>query len=339
MSEWNQWFLRAITNDGKKFTFDCERTVAILGFKNIYESVTGGILPTLEALHNTLKTEIFLQFTDPNGVVVKIDLCQNVFKDEILVLNSMWFETDREDRIKLVTEHPVTLVYSFADAIKHLDGELHAIVMEHESIHEAFQRFHQEEMSQDYHMGYFDPAKDLVDNLKMKVKVAKSREPGDNSGVFEFHPYVEKSDEPCIQVGSSPHLVKEDIHNHSDIYSAEPLVKQQYRIYVNGHEIKDLVDDISWMGLVHNNVADGLTSINDVQGFMEMEQWIYDMLDRFLRIRDFKIGAHPAEEILEDGNDAKYSLFWGHQEKETIHITPLTPERDRDDFNFDDVNF
>jgi len=333
MSEWVKWVIRATTKDGKKFTIDYPESVAVLVFKNMYDAAIGGILPTHEQLPNTWKTEVFLQFTNPDGIVAKIDLCQNVFKDDILVLNSMWFETDRENRIQLKTEHPISLVYTFADAVKQLDSELHALQI-HEMYHQVFR---QGEMSQDFHMGYFDDAGDQRHRKlegEYSIKVAKSRAPDDNSGAFEFHPYVEKEKEFSIQVGkkNSELSVKGDIHNHSDFYSAPAWIRTKYRIYINGKPSTMILNDIDFLEQIHENVTGGLTSVNDVHGAMDIQQNLYELIERFLRVRDFKIGAHPADgnEVLEDGNDADYSLFWGHQEKETIYITPLTAIRTED---------
>ena len=207
----------------------------------------------------------------------------------------------------------------------------------------------------------------------MDLIIRKDRDlfPGDNSGVFEFSPIsieeLEKSlgetvevtiaeykkdidkilemevgdffaeygdppdeDEMTIVVGSAP---------QTDWYSEPAMNQIKHRLYINGRPSKDIVDDIGFMKIVHDNVIDGMMSINDIPGFMEMPQWLYSLLGRFLDLRDFKIGAHPVDEPLEDGNDANYSLFWDRYSMETIYITPNTPERDRDEFGFDDIDF
>lgn len=362
-------FIRATTNTGKQFTLELPEAIAIMAFKNIYDTAKGGLLPTNKYLPQSWQTEIFMQFTDPNGVILTFEVCAQMY-DEVMVLNTIWFETDAEGRRLLKSEHDVALTYTFVDTIKRHE-ELHGIILK---------GFGQHEMSQDWHMGYHTtvPDKDI-----RNLVVRKDRQPGDNSGVFEFseasindlHHALDEVIEVTVAdyKKEADEVVEMDIgeffavhgeppdddsemtihvspggasgicvnHNHSDIYSAPALEKTKYRLYINGRPIDDLVDDIRFIENIHNSVLDGNKNINYVEGFMEIPQWQFDMLDRFLRVRDFKIGAHPADEVLEDGNDAEYSLFWGPNEEYTIRIAPNTPERDRDepDFNFDDVNF
>ena len=359
-------FIRATTNTGKQFILELPEAIAIMAFKNIYDTAKGGLLPTNKYLPQSWQTEMFMEFTKPTGVIIMFEVCAKLY-DEVMVLNSIWFETDAEGRRHLKSKHTVDLTYTFVDTIKQHE-ELHGITAGH---------FHQYEMSQDWHIGYYEqPTVPDEDIRTLIVRKDRERIPGDNSGVFQFAPVkisdLEKAldegiamtfeesqemdagdffathgeppdddSEMTIDVspgGSSEIYVN---HNHSDIYSAPAIEKTKYRLYINGHPTKDLVDDIGFIHATHDSVLNGRASINDIQGFMEMPQWIYDMLDRFLRLRDFKIGAHPVDEVLEDGNDAEYSLFWGLREEYTIYITPLTPERDRDEpvFRFDDIDF
>ena len=79
------------------------------------------------------------------------------------------------------------------------------------------------------------------------------------------------------------------------------------------------------MKQIHEKSAEGLFTVyvKDIYRHMEIPQRLFDMLNKFLRDRDFKIGAHPVQEVLEDGNDAEHSVFWNHGETEILYVSPL----------------
>ena len=332
-----KWLVRAVDIDGKSYDLITIPMDSLLTFALIFKSAQKNEgLPPLSWIPKTWVNEIYPQFMDPKGVILGF-LMIEMFDGKEILRNTIYFKDNPEGR-KL-----------------HIDNEdiLNAagILLEHEMLHQKY--FKQNEMSADFHMGYFDTSEEPIDleTIKEKsfwpdLKIAKSRTPDDNSGAFEFHPYVEhsKSDPGGPKIislapgGRKTPRVESLPSCHDDWYS-EPSIETEYRIYINGKPSAFTVSDISFMENIDNNIKNGEHRLSELQGFMEMDQSLYNVLHKFMVTRDFKIGAHPSHITLEDGNDAEYSLFWGQGEKETCYVSPLKETLTKADSNFDDVDF
>jgi hypothetical protein len=328
----SNWFIRAITKDGKKFITELYDTKAILIFKQLYDAAEGIYFPINTGLSQTWEKEIFMQFMDPNGVIIRFELCHTLPIGTICVLNMFWFNVNAEERRQLKHQHPVGLEYTF-------DGMTRNPLNHYEFVPEFDQEFDQDEMSSGWHMGYYH--EQVKEHEAVHAQVLKERDFGCREVVdiklWDLPTSIPKEEialtfEDATGVDLAPKakpsiIVEGSIHNHD--WCPEPAIHEtQYRIYINGHPSDMIVDDISFMLEIHKNAQKSIFSIADVPSYFSMGQPLFDMLERFLRLRDFKIGAHRADQVLEDGNDAIWSIFWG-QADEVIYVSPL---------KFDDVN-
>ncbi len=178
------WFIRATTKDGKSFTKDFWRGEAIIVFKNLYHSAVNNVLPAHNAIPKTWMTEIFKEFVDPNGVVFMFEL---VAYEHIvsmyghpLVFNAMWYEVDSEGRQKLEIHHPASLEYKLTEILPHTNGEYIAMYEETPVmlVNGNFGHYHplsNEELSADWHMGYYQSPTIIKDHEALHAKVLKER--------------------------------------------------------------------------------------------------------------------------------------------------------------------
>ena len=328
--------IRAVTNKGKAFDLEQIRIDAALTFTMIHKCASAmEAFPDVSWIPNVWKNELYPEFIKREGTIVAF-LMIKLKGSEEETLNCMYFKVDDEGRrtLKIIHKNIIQSSGVLTTPIPDIQGHL----QKHEMIHEKFKEidlsgnFHQHEMSKDFHMGYYEEAKDLV--------VRKDREPGDNSGVFHFPStipanIVDLSNKVTdfISINKPGHSIdlapksKDD----SDWYSEQQNHGQTlYRIYINGKMSNMVVDDISFMKTIHENSANELFGVHDIPGNMEMPQYLFNTIIEFLHHRDFKLGAHPEVEPLEDGNDAIYSILWGHEEKEVIYVSPLTSTYDFD---------
>lgn len=289
--------IRAVTDKGKAFDLEQIRIDAALTFTMIYKCAQEKeAFPDVSWIPNVWKNELYPEFIKREGIIVAF-LMIKLKGSEEETLNCMYFKVDDEGRreLKLINKNIIQASGVLTKSIPNIQGHL----QQHEMIHEKF--------------------KDLV--------VRKDRVNKDDLGVYVFDtaPEFNESIEPRI-IDLAP-----EFKNDSGWYSEqEGLNRTLYRIYINGKMSTLVVDDISFMKQIHENSANGLFSVLDIHGRMEMTQSLFDILNKFLRDRDFKIGAHPEGEILEDGNDAVHSIFWGQEEKEVLYISPLASTYDFD---------
>jgi len=346
-----KWLVRAVNINGNRHDLNVIPMDSFLTFALIFKCAQENEgLPPLSWIPRTWVDEIYPQFMNPTGIITAFEMV--VSNDGIeTIKNAIWFTTGSEGRKLHI--HDLDIINAAG------------ILLEHERIHE--QVFKQNEMSGDFHMGFYtngehvEIAKDRIPEIDRKfgwgetlkkhvenplsINIQKIRAPGDNSGIFKFEPFepdegiamtfeesqeLDKEDITSIQVGSS------DRHNHDNWYDAPALDLTQYRIYINGTSSKMILNNIEFMKVVHYNVLDGRFKVHDIPGCMEIQQSLFDLIDNFLRNRDFKIGAHPIDQMLEDGHDVNYSLFWGPGEKETCYVHP---GKSYEEDPVDDVNF
>lgn len=132
-------FIRAVMKSGKALTFESSWEVEVIFiFHNFYHSAKARIYPKSSySLPDSWKNEIFPQFVDPEGIIVRFDLIAG--RPLPYTINSMWFEMDSEGRNHLKSARPVELVYQFT-GIKHstrFPGEYEVIAVDksHPSFH------------------------------------------------------------------------------------------------------------------------------------------------------------------------------------------------------------
>ena len=319
-----KFFLRAITNDGKGFDVEMRAYECALTF-TIFKDLANGGIPMFQFswIPRVWVDEVYPQFVDPNGIVSHILLMgvpaegavEEVinslapYEDETRILFRSAYD-DCLEAIEKFLDRQTPRAFVFENFRSTPESEREALRI-HEDLH---RKFLQDEMSMDFHMGYFDAEDESRD-----LKILKER------GKF-----------PQIKLAPS---IKGH-HNHSDWHSELPMEKIQYRLYINNLPSSQIVDDISFMEQIQEAAACNKYNVNEIQGFLEMPQWLYDLIHRFFERRDFKMGAHPANEPITKENleDMEYSLFWSHDQRDVAFIHPGNKDRDGV-FDFDDINF
>jgi hypothetical protein len=326
----SNWFIRAITKDGKKFIKDYCQTEAIIIFKDLYEAAKNKILPNHKSIPHTWRTEIFKEFVDPKGVIVVFELCEKIMDGkDVCIFNAMWFEVDAEGRSQLKTQHHVSLEYTFYGLTRApgRPGEFIPDLIQHE-------------MSGDWHIGYYEPrVKKTYNQMLMErevkkhemahTQVLKKREVIDiklsdlptSIPKEEIALTFEKATGVHLAPKAKPSIIVEgSTHNHDDWYSEPAMDQTKYRIYIHGRPSTTIVDDISFMDRIHKNSKKGIFDLRALSDSLSMPASLFKTLERFLRHKDFNIGAHPADQALESGHDAAHNLFWGVNRKELIYI-------------------
>ena len=325
----NAWFIRATTKDGKKFITKLFKTKAILIFKQLYEAAKNSVEAVRTGLSETWEKEIFMEFMNPDGIIVLFEVYDQFPNGKICVFNMFWFDVDNEGRRQLKSQHPVGIEYTFYGVIPNPFNPDEFVPQYYPPIWQS----HDDEMSADWHMGHY--AK-VEEHEAVHAQVLKDRASGDREIIDiklwdlptsipeEVIPLIiEKATGVDLAPKAKPNIiVKGSTHNHDDWYSEPAMDKTKYRIYINGSPSNMIVDNIDFMNQIHENSKKGIFSVADLTSYFSMTGPLVDTLERFLRLRDFKIGAHPADYPLEDGNDATYSIFWG-QVDEVVYVSPL----------------
>ncbi len=300
------WLIRAKLKGGQVSSIEFVKEDAILIFHNMFEHLEQMQLPTTDLISKTWKEELLPSFVDPQGIVVCIELCQQLYDNEIFVCNTMWFEQDAEGRSLLKTEHPVNISYDFVDTYL-IGDDLHGITAG-DRIFQTLQKalketpdsimeFHQDEMSADYHMGYFEE-RPILKNTWGEDPLFFT--PSDKTRRIELGPQIVSSTE-------------------AEWYD-ENSIEQHYRIFIGHLPSSLIVTDIEFMEKLSQMSYP--YRLDGIHGVMEMDQDLYNLLIKFIKQRNFSIGANPIEEELEDGRGASHILKWDAEMKEIIHEHP-----------------
>lgn len=299
--------IRAVTDKGGNVDLQQIRMDALLTFTMIHKCAQEQeSFPDVSWIPNVWKHELYPEFMNPEGSIVAFLMIKPETPER--TLNLMYFKVNDEGRrtLKILHENIIRASEVLTSSIPDIQGHL----TKHG------------EISADYNL-----------------VIRKDRLPGDNSGVFKFQPAPpfdhEKAskegialtfDEAVKRIDLAPgdkteiHIEPEDL---DDWYSSPAMDESLYRIYINGKSSTMLVDDINFMKQIYEKSANGLFSVHHIPGNMEMTQSLFDLISKFLQDRDFKIGAHPAQKVLEDGNDANHSIFWNRGETEILYVSPL----------------
>lgn len=344
--------IRAITNKGGHVDLEQPRMDAILTFTLIFRCAEANEpLPKLSWIPEPWRLELFPEFLKPDGAIVAFHMV--TIEDPEQVVNYIYFTPDNEGRHQLMV-HDENII-SASRAFLDFNGEVKSIDQQPDFTHH--------EMSGDWHMGYHDEPKEMkvlksrqvmtsgevmaspkFDGAGVTLVASQGKShpirlidlapkiPMTTNGLNASPPFRSKANsEGKVAKGIKHHeimheIVKGKLLDH-DMYSAPAIDTIWYRIYVNGIPSDMVTDDLSFMDHINEYMANikgkDVILSKAIPGSMEMPGDLYALLTTFLLKRSFKIGAHPVDEPLEDGNDAWHSIFWDRNQRETLYCSPL----------------
>jgi hypothetical protein len=412
----DSWFIRATTKTGVTFVKDFCWNEAILVFKVFHDAAEKGFYPKSSyKIPHTWKTEIFESFMLPEGDIVLFELCERPVANDnpIIIYNAMWVERETEGRFQIKTQSPVEIEYTFT-GLKPGRNPSEWLPIPVKVIDGNFGHYRpqvDEEMSADWHMGFYEEAVIAHEEMHANVLLAnrfKDRVEPEHEGVFDLEPSEDDPDknlpvlrlkeerdpldmdadmfflendvfslenDPEEKTGNRPAVdlapkslptpdgkqetegVLQSLNDHVkeaheimhkivkgkildiDMYSA-PSIETEYQLFINGQTPISLrgvvIESIGFMEEI-SKMKD-VFNVSKIKDSLNLPQYLFDLIDDFLRYRDFKIGVHPVDEKLVDGNDAAHSIFWDTEQKIVLYSSPLSESSNSLLFDFDDVN-
>jgi len=319
------WFIRATTKDGKKFTTNLSKSKAIIIFKNLYEAAKISVKAVHTGLSETWEKEIFMEFMNPDGVIVLFELCEQRSDEKICVFNMFWFDVDAEGKRQLKYQHPVEIEYTLSGIIRSHGGmsafhsgtddeELDYGIKEHQMTHARVLKERDPgiidiktwDLSTDP-----DPGVDLAPKIPVVT---------DGSSKI-FRPLEQKAADYLLKMKETlvPAIIADQ---KAEVSCIDLAPRTKYRIYIDRHPSHVIVDDIDFMDQIHKNSEKIIFDLEVLPGYWSMSHSLFEIIDRFLRHRDFKIGAHPVDEVLEERQDTTYKLSWDPTGEEIIYSHP-----------------